>query len=362
MNALIFTGIFSNGGAEKNALNFALALKESGYSVTLVITRNQSIISNTKISENFGISVIDFNSRKTIYTFFNSLFLLKNSKNFFLFVFSPEAQTLIGLISIFITIKGKIITRNINTLSKIFSLSNLNKTYFFFYSYILRRVYDISALILNQSRGMHEDFIKLFPSYRNSSRILYNALSKEKEHSQKINLTDRNNFIICAGRLTYQKRFDHAIKAFKLISDRVHYDLYIFGDGEERKTLEELVLNLGISSRVKFFGNVSNLSDYLVKARVLILTSRYEGFPNIILESLKFGTPVVSYDCESGPSELIFNGLNGYLVPNSDIKQLANQILTALIFDWNYYNISKTVDKYRFESFKESLNKLLINI
>ena len=75
MKVLIFTGIFSNGGAEKNALNYALALKESGYFVTLVITKNQSIYSNIRIIEEFGISVIDFNKKKTIFTFFQSLLL-----------------------------------------------------------------------------------------------------------------------------------------------------------------------------------------------------------------------------------------------------------------------------------------------
>jgi glycosyltransferase involved in cell wall biosynthesis len=130
--------------------------------------------------------------------------------------------------------------------------------------------------------------------------------------------------IVAIGRLTEQKGFDLLLHAFaKVVAAKNEWTLEIVGDGPGREMLGEMVGKLAIGQHIRFVGTVSNPWELLKRASLFVLSSRYEGFPNAILEAMACGVAVISFDCPSGPREIIKDGVNGVLVPAGDVEELA---------------------------------------
>ena len=145
----------------------------------------------------------------------------------------------------------------------------------------------------------------------------------------------RENTILAVGRLTTQKGFDILIRAFSLsMSEIEDWNLIIVGDGEERKNLEKLSRDLNIEQRIKFTGNKTTPEDYMSRAGIYVLSSRCEGFPNVLLEAMAMGAPVISSNCKSGPTDIITEGHNGLIFNVDDITGLSKAII-RLVKDVN---------------------------
>lgn len=138
---------------------------------------------------------------------------------------------------------------------------------------------------------------------------------------------------VAAGRLTLQKGFDLLIPAFARVVER-HPDwmLHICGDGPQRKRLERLIIEHGLSNNVLLMGPVDRLDLEMSQASMYVLSSRFEGLPMVMIEAMSLGLPVVSFDCPTGPREVIQNGRSGILVPDGDVGALARAML-ALVED-----------------------------
>jgi glycosyltransferase involved in cell wall biosynthesis len=134
-------------------------------------------------------------------------------------------------------------------------------------------------------------------------------------------------FILAAGRLAHQKGFDILIRAFALV---VHecggLRLAIAGDGPQARALRDLVAELRLDDRVIFLGTVNGLRALMREADAFVLSSRYEGFPNVLLEALACHVPVVATDCPGGPREILKDGEFGVLVPREDPSALAGAL------------------------------------
>ncbi|HFE39141.1 MAG TPA: glycosyltransferase [Gammaproteobacteria bacterium] len=136
--------------------------------------------------------------------------------------------------------------------------------------------------------------------------------------------------IISVGRLAAQKNFVLLLNAFSKVVGEMNARLIILGEGGERKKLESLAVGLGIDKKVDFPGYHENVHGMVAKADLFVLSSNFEGLPNALLEALAVGTPAVSTDCLSGPSEILCNGAAGDLVPVDDVDALANAIIKNL--------------------------------
>ena len=136
--------------------------------------------------------------------------------------------------------------------------------------------------------------------------------------------------ILGVGRLTQAKDFPTLIRAFALVRKKHPARLMILGEGEERSKLETLVQELGLEKEVSLPGFVDNPYKYMKRAAVFVLSSKWEGFGNVLVEAMALGTPVVSTNCPSGPAEILENGRWGRLVPVGDVYALAEAIIETL--------------------------------
>ena len=137
--------------------------------------------------------------------------------------------------------------------------------------------------------------------------------------------------IVTVGRLNEQKNHSNLINAFSRIANRINDDLYIYGDGPMRKRLEEQVDEIQLSNRIHFLGNVTNIYDWIKKAKLFVLSSDYEGMPNALMEAMAIGLPCISTDCPcGGPRELFETDKYGVLVPVGDSDYLADQMFILL--------------------------------
>jgi glycosyltransferase involved in cell wall biosynthesis len=136
--------------------------------------------------------------------------------------------------------------------------------------------------------------------------------------------------VIGAGRLTTQKGFDDLIRAFVLVRARRDARLVILGSGRDRDQLIDLVRQLRLDEVVDLPGWVANPHAYMARANVFVLSSRYEGFGNVLVEALACGCPIVATECVGGPADILDHGRFGRLVPVGDLEAMAQAILDAL--------------------------------
>jgi len=171
------------------------------------------------------------------------------------------------------------------------------------------------------------------------------------------NLKVKSNFlfdkaktnIVGIGRLTYQKGFDLLIKAFALIC-KGDMCLHIIGQGEDETKLKELCFKLNIKKDVRFWDYQDNPYIYMKQADIFVLSSRYEGFPNVVLEAMACGTQVAAFNCPGGLNEIITHGVNGWLVNTENIDGMAKTVEYALDNPLDSNKIKQTIwERYRSE-------------
>lgn len=162
---------------------------------------------------------------------------------------------------------------------------------------------------------------------------IYNPMESFEDNNVGYNLDSK--LIISAGRLTAQKGFDMLVDVANIVLKKhLDWKWIVCGEGEERKALEEKINKYGLERNLILQGNVNNIEDYYRKSAMFVLTSRAEGFGLVLTEAKKEGLPCVSFRCPAGPSEIILDGINGYLIDCFDIEQMAEKI-DLLIEDVN---------------------------
>jgi GalNAc-alpha-(1->4)-GalNAc-alpha-(1->3)-diNAcBac-PP-undecaprenol alpha-1,4-N-acetyl-D-galactosaminyltransferase len=185
-------------------------------------------------------------------------------------------------------------------------------------------LYPAASALVSISRGVDESFTWLPRSKR---WVIYNPLLPIDQASRlpvSGAPSSSKRRIAAMGRLTRQKGFDLLLRAFaSLAPSYPEWDLLILGEGEERENLLELASSLGLSARVAFPGLLKNPFPELQRADLFVMSSRAEGFGNALTEAMACGLPVISFDCPSGPGEIIRDGIDGILVPAEDVPALA---------------------------------------
>lgn len=144
---------------------------------------------------------------------------------------------------------------------------------------------------------------------------------------EKYNVNSRK--LVTVGRFDKQKGYDYLSKVtVNVLSKYPDWQWDIYGSGDD-KIKEELVeqFNIGeVLSQVNFMGNVKGIDNIYPNHGIYVMTSRYEGLPLVLLEAKQYGLPIVSFNCPTGPSEIVIDGENGYLINDFDIEEMSNKI------------------------------------
>lgn len=145
--------------------------------------------------------------------------------------------------------------------------------------------------------------------------------------------SEGRKILLAVGRLNEQKGFDLLISVFAALAQRhSDWNLIILGEGNQRAALEQQVAQARLAQRIQLPGRAGNVGDWYSAADLFVMSSRFEGFPNTLVEAMAHGLPAVSFDCDTGPRDIIRHEVDGLLVPNGDVAALV-QALGRLMAD-----------------------------
>ena len=166
------------------------------------------------------------------------------------------------------------------------------------------------------------------------AECIYNPLNKKEiiKKSRKIindEFYNEDFKIINIGRLTEQKDQITILKAINIIKNKIKIKLIILGNGIEEKKLQNYIDENNLNRIVKLYKFKENPYPYILRSNLFILSSKYEGLPNVLLEAASLKKPIISSNCPTGPAEILDNGKGGLLFKTGDHKELAKKILFA---------------------------------
>ena len=167
--------------------------------------------------------------------------------------------------------------------------------------------------------------------------------------------------ILAAGRLQAQKNYSLLIKALSRIRTRIDVRLIILGEGSKKKKLENLVCKLNLSDAVSMPGWVVNPYAFMGKVDLFVLSSLYEGLPNVLIEAMACGCPIVSTDCPTGPREILGDGRWGKLVPVDSVDFLADSIFEALNEKHDREALRQRASEFSSEQFIPQFDRMIVN-
>ncbi len=203
---------------------------------------------------------------------------------------------------------------------------------------IIKRTYKII--------GVSKDITNTINSKFNTDKAIsiYNPLEMFTETNESFYTNKK--YILFLGRFDEDaKNFSLLIEAYqqsKLADNSV--SLYLVGDGPDKELIQQKIHSYQLQEHIKLFSFTPNVYPILKNSLFLVLTSKYEGFPRVLIEALSVGTPVISVDCQSGPSEIIQHKTNGLLVENHNPEALA-EAFDSFLFDIDLYNFCKSNSK-----------------
>ncbi len=171
----------------------------------------------------------------------------------------------------------------------------------------------------------HED--KTFWQTQHNITVIPNAnLLKSAQPAELMNCN-----VIAVGRLSYQKGFDRLIEAWSIVhKTQPDWHLSIFGDGELKKELSEQIISLKLENTIKILPPTLNIGEEYYRSSLFVLSSHYEGLPMVLLESMAYGLPIVSFACKCGPKDIITDGKDGLLIEEGNIPALAEGIIKLI--------------------------------
>jgi glycosyltransferase involved in cell wall biosynthesis len=206
------------------------------------------------------------------------------------------------------------------------------------HAWIVRRFYRHADLVVANSRGAAVDLTCRYGLPQARVRVLHNPIDIARirwladEPMETAAPSPGRPYVLAVGRFVFQKDHDLLIRAFARVRKSVDCALVLMGAGPLRGALEQRARGLGLQlgHDIVFLGQCRNPYPYMKRAALFALSSRFEGFPNALLEAMACGSPVVATRCRSGPEELLDGGRNGLLAAVGDSRDLADKIVTVM--------------------------------
>lgn len=316
------------GGAERSALRLINGLSREGFAVSLLLLKKKGELLK---AVDPSVTLIDLRG-----SFLNLIKCLRALNPQFLFPVYTSMRALLSKIIIDWGSKTQgmkvvLSQRNMFTMDR----GPIQTKLRFLRS---RLLFPWASACVCISHGVAEEMERLRLLPPEKIHVIYNPVFTEELQKQRDdNLThpwldqSKESIVLGVGRLGDQKDFSTLIEAFYLAKkERRELKLLILGEGKERSLLERKVKELGLEEAVQMPGYVPNPYPYMKRAALFVLTSRFEGFGNVVAEALACGCNVVSTACPSGPSEILDDGKYGWLAKVGDAESVAEAILKAL--------------------------------
>ena len=343
MKVTAFICDLSEGGAQGVFVNVVNYIYSKGIDIDIVVQSIKKPIYKNKLNENIKITSLNSsNAKKNILPL--KKYLEKNEITHAL-AFGSELAVSLYFLRKLMKQDFKIIGRSLNTLTQEFSYADG-----FFRKQITARLircfFHKIDFAIAQSNNMKDDMVENWGFNEEKVIVINNALQQAYENeATSDNKNDKDNYIMYAGRLEKQKGIEMLLQAFSMLDDKI-VNLKIIGSGSLKDNLMRQCNELGIEDRVTFIGHTTDIIKYYKKARIVAMTSYYEGFPNVLVEAIACGTPVVSFDLPSGPKEIIIEGVNGHLVPYLNVERFSKALSMALGESWDEKKVKKTSFRY----------------
>ncbi len=327
----LFIGNMEVGGAERMMLHLAQGFSGRGLTVDLILVRATG--PNLRdVPPN--VRIVDLNCSHSRFSIWKLIRYLRQER--------PRAMlSALDTLNV-IAILAKWLSRTDTRLaisltcfiSLVYNRSNADVFTRSIYARItffaLRILYRFADRIVAISSGVADDCAELAHLPRSRIEVFYVPVITPELYERAREPINHTWFqpgsppvIIAVGRLAKAKDYPTLIKAFSILLKRKAARLLIFGEGECRRELEQLVTDLGLENEVSLPGYIENQYAFISRASVLALSSSWEGLSNVLVEALACGTSVVSTDCLSGPREILDGGKWGKLVPVGDVSAFA---------------------------------------
>jgi len=328
----IFVSFSGEGGVERMMVNLIEGLISLGCKVDLVLVKTQKLNLDSFPP---GVNLVKLKASHTFSSLLPLIIYLRRKRPDALLAAKNRANQVAILAKILAGVSTRIAVRMGTTTSA--ALTGKSKLLHLAWYMPMRIIYPFADSVIAVSRGVAADISKITGLPAEGIKVIPNPtipfkLFKLAEENIIHPWFSCGNIpvILGVGRLTRQKDFPTLIKAFAKLRLNRPCRLIILGDGNDRPLLEGLATDLGVKDDLYMPGFTDNPFAYLKRVSLFVLSSAWEGSPNALIEALALGTPVVSTDCPSGPSEILLNGRYGPLVPVGDAHALATAMHSTL--------------------------------
>lgn len=330
MKILFFLSSLSAGGAERVALLLAQEMARQGNQVTVAVAR-----SSGDFAEQFppSVELVDLGCGKPIKAPYRLFKVIRGRRPDAIIAFGMQAGIAASLSQVIFGWKCLLLVRNENNMRAEWGSSNgVNRIVGPILSrWVARRhkIVCVSDSLTGASAAYFKVGLEQVVTIRNPVSIEMDPANPEDFLHPWLKKKDIPT-LVAVGRLEYQKGFDTLIEALSIVRKRVSARLVIFGDGSLREKLERDVEAFGLSNVIDMPGFTRYPALQMREASAFVLSSRFEGFPLVVIEALLSGARVISTDCDFGPAEILENGRYGVLCQVDDPDGLADAIMRVL--------------------------------
>lgn len=350
-NLLFILPLLNGGGAERVVINLLNHLDREKFTIHLALLEKKGRYLQELPTD---INIIDLNVQKARYSFFKIIKTIKRVNPDIVF-------STLGYLNLYISIFRPLFSKKtlfIGRETTIVSIANQLETYPKIFNFLYRKFYKNLDLIVTQSEFMKHDLVNHYAIPDQQIVVINNPIDINKvetmANEELVELERKKINLLAVGRLKNRtKGFDDLLDMVNALDDNYH--LTILGEGPDEEKLKEQIKALNLENRVTLLGFVANPYAYMKQADLLLLTSHYEGFPNVVLEANLCGTPVLAFDAPGGVGEIIREDLNGKLVEHRDLNLFINEIKT---FNFDKYD-AQTMRENIYERY--SVNKIIRN-
>ena len=328
----LFLPSLRGGGAERVMLNLSKGLINHGCQVDLVLVKAEGDYLSQVPA---GVRTVDLKSPRALLSLPGLINYLRHEQPIAMLSAMGHANIIAIWAKRIVGAKTKLVVSEHSTLSKVTKQAPNTRSRII--PLLMRFTYPKADAVIAVSKGVAEGLAQVIGLSRSRIQVIYNPVVDEELLAKSYEPLDHPWFqpndppvILSVGRLTHAKDYSTLLRAFALMRAKVYARLVILGEGEDRSHLEKLAQELDIAEDVVMPGFVYNPYNYMAQAKVFALSSQWEGFGMVLVEAMACGTPVVSTNCPSGPSEILENGKYGKLVPVGNPETLAMAILQTL--------------------------------